>query len=77
MLFIPIVIYINTFGFGVWDNHTDWGIMGSAFGGIYSIFFSFCTIMVLILQFILQRNMDEHHDGESVCGECVGFFRLH
>jgi hypothetical protein len=37
---VSTALYINTFGFGLWKNHTKWAEMGNFFGGILGPFFS-------------------------------------
>ncbi|MEN0678902.1 hypothetical protein [Plesiomonas shigelloides] len=51
---MPIGFYAHTFGFGIWEKHNDWGVMGSALGGIYTSIFALLTLLILIGQTIFQ-----------------------
>ncbi|MBL4830671.1 MAG: hypothetical protein JKY55_12420 [Aliivibrio sp.] len=50
LLLLPIAFYANSFGIGIWNSHKNWGVMGSAIGGIYTAIFAFLTLLVLICQ---------------------------
>ncbi|PMJ97759.1 hypothetical protein [Vibrio sp. 10N.261.55.A7] len=60
LLAAPIVIYTKSFGIGVWSNHNDWGVMGSAIGGIYTALFAFLTLLVLIGQSSFQLRSHKY-----------------
>lgn len=51
---LPLLAYVKAFGIGIWSDHVNWGIMGSAIGGIYTAIFAFLTLLVLVGQIYFQ-----------------------
>ncbi|WP_368485841.1 hypothetical protein ABZP26_17840 [Pseudoalteromonas sp. SD03] len=60
VLALPIVAYSYQFGFGLWESNQEWAEMGSAIGGFYTPILSILTLVVLVKQFQLQKNMHKH-----------------
>ncbi len=61
ILTLPIYLYINQFGIGVWKEHQEWGVMGSYFGGVMGPLITSISIVFLgyqIREQRLQRNLE-------------------
>ncbi|EJN6718012.1 hypothetical protein NQO50_004406 [Vibrio vulnificus] len=55
---LPISLYAYQFGFGLWDSHEDWGIMGSYFGGILAPIFTGISVIFLAFQIREQVKLN-------------------
>lgn len=53
---MPISKYIQHFGTRVSSDHVRWAEMGSAMSGIYGPILASLTFVVLVFQFVLQRQ---------------------
>ena len=61
LLFSPVVLYVNTFGGDLSQDHSRWAEFGSAIGGIYAPILGFTTLVVLIRQLFLQKQMNDQY----------------
>lgn len=61
LLFFPVVLYVNTFGGDLSQDHSRWAEFGSAIGGIYAPILGFTTLVVLIRQLFLQKQMNDQY----------------
>ncbi|PKG80057.1 hypothetical protein CXF80_18110 [Shewanella sp. Actino-trap-3] len=60
-LILPITLYIYKFGFGLWDKHSDWALMGSYFGGVVGPIITSISIVFLGYQLreqLIQRKSE-------------------
>ncbi len=64
LLCLPIIFYIYNFGLGIWQEHSDWAVMGSALGGIYTPILAILTLAVLIKQLQLQVQVKNYEQRE-------------
>ena len=71
ILVLPIAVYAYQFGFGLWDSNKEWAEMGSAIGGLYTPILAILTLVVLVKQFQLQKNMHKHE--QRVVSRDIGF----
>ena len=46
---VPAILYLNQFGFGLWEKHEDWAFLGAFFGGVLGPLFTFITVLLLIM----------------------------
>jgi hypothetical protein len=60
ILMMPIVVYVNVFGYKVSNKHQVWGEMGSAMSGIYGPILTILTVSLLIHQLRLQQQTNKH-----------------
>lgn len=67
---LPIYLYINQFGFGVWSNHNDWGVMGSFFGGVIGPIITTISLLFLAVQIRIQTKQRKEEALLHVCSEC-------
>lgn len=67
---LPIILYINQFGIGVWDKHEDWARMGSYFGGIIGPITTTISLLFLGWQISLQTKQRKEEITLHVCSEC-------
>lgn len=61
----PILAYAYRFGFGAWDGNEDWAHMGSALGGLYAPLFALFTLLILVMQFLHQKNFGLYQQRET------------
>ncbi|MBL0534811.1 hypothetical protein JD541_17750 [Aeromonas dhakensis] len=61
LLFSPVVLYVNIFGGNLSQDHSRWAEFGSAIGGIYAPILGFITLVVLIRQLSLQKQMNDQY----------------
>ncbi|MBO2901026.1 hypothetical protein ACFX5Z_05760 [Aeromonas dhakensis] len=61
LLFSPVALYVNTFGGDLSQDHSRWAEFGSAIGGIYAPILGFITLVVLIRQLYLQKQMNDQY----------------
>ncbi|MFQ1976847.1 hypothetical protein ACK36B_04570 [Aeromonas veronii] len=61
LLFSPIAFYVNTFGGELSQDHSRWAEFGSAIGGVYAPILGFITLIVLIRQLSLQKQMNDQY----------------
>ncbi|MDO2950292.1 hypothetical protein [Aeromonas simiae] len=61
LLFSPVVLYINTFGGELSQDHSRWSEFGSVIGGIYAPILGFITLVVLTCQLSLQNKMNDQY----------------
>ncbi|HHQ4805208.1 hypothetical protein [Aeromonas veronii] len=61
LLFSPVALYVNTFGGDLSQDHSRWAEFGSAIGGIYAPILGFITLVVLICQLSLQKQMNDQY----------------
>ncbi|WP_421266080.1 hypothetical protein [Aeromonas veronii] len=61
LLFSPVALYVNTFGGDLSQDHSRWAEFGSAIGGIYAPILGFITLVVLIRQLSLQKQMNDQY----------------
>ncbi|MEP0357364.1 hypothetical protein [Paraglaciecola sp.] len=61
----PILAYAYKFGFGVWESNEDWAHMGSAIGGLYAPLFALFTLLILVKQFLHQRDFGVYQQREA------------
>ncbi len=64
-LTMPILFYIYRFGFGIWDEHSDWALMGSALGGLYTPILALLTLAVLVKQLQIQSQSRNYEQREA------------
>lgn len=70
MIGIPIILYVNQFGFGIWDKHEDWARMGSYFGGVLGPIITTVSLLFLGWQIGAQTKQRKEEVTLHVCGEC-------
>ncbi len=61
LLFPPVVLYVSKFGGDLSQDHSRWAEFGSAIGGIYAPILGFITLVVLIRQLYLQKQMNDQY----------------
>ncbi len=61
LLFSPVVLYVSKFGGDLSQDHSRWAEFGSAIGGIYAQILGFITLVVLIRQLYLQKQMNDQY----------------
>ncbi|MBL0651350.1 hypothetical protein [Aeromonas caviae] len=61
LLFSPVVLYVSKFGGDLSQDHSRWAEFGSAIGGIYAPILGFITLVVLIRQLYLQKQMNDQY----------------
>ena len=74
LFLLPIAFYIYHFGVGLWNSHTDWALMGSALGGIYTPILAILTLAVLLKQLQIQtqvRNYEQREISRKIVFEMV------
>lgn len=54
ILLLPVVAYIYQFGFGLWQEPSQWSDLGGYIGGIYTPILTILTLSVLCVQIYLQ-----------------------
>jgi len=65
----PILIYMAHFGFEISSDHTRWSEMGSAFSGIYTPVIALATLVVLAMQYNLQRRLSQKEEIQALIAE--------
>ena len=70
MIGLPIFLYINQFGLGVWDKHEDWARMGSYFGGVVGPIITTISLLFLGWQIGVQTKQRREENILHVCAEC-------
>ena len=70
LISLPIILYINQFGFGVWDKHEDWARMGSYFGGVVGPIITTISLLFLGWQIGVQTKQRKEENTLHVCAEC-------
>jgi hypothetical protein len=70
MICVPIILYINQFGLGVWNNHEDWARMGSYFGGVVGPIITTISLLFLGWQIGIQTKQRKEESTLHVCAEC-------
>lgn len=68
-LLSPLVIYATQFGIGVWTDHSEWALMGTAIGGIYSPILAIATLALLYKQYQLQRSISKSQNMIMMCSD--------
>lgn len=79
VLSLPIILYSYQFGIGLWPTHSQWAEMGSAIGGIYTPILSMLTLLVLVMQFQIQKQMHNHEQratSRKICFDLVEKFSI-
>lgn len=71
ILVIPIAVYAYQFGFGLWETNEEWAEMGSAIGGLYTPILAILTLVVLVKQLQLQKDMHKHE--QRIVSRDIGF----
>lgn len=61
----PVVAYLCVFGVKLSTDHTRWAEFGSAIGGIYAPLVALLTLVVLIRQVALQKQMNTHEADQA------------
>lgn len=61
----PVVTYLWVFGTKLSTDHARWADFGSAIGGIYSPLVALLTLVVLLRQVALQRQMNIHESDQA------------
>ena len=55
LIFAPIVFFILQFNVGFFDTVSEWGDVGSFFGGVYTPILSFLTLFLLLFQSSIMK----------------------
>jgi uncharacterized membrane protein len=61
ILSLPIAAYMFQFGWGFWNESSEWSELGSYIGGIYAPILTLLTLAVLCFQFYLQVLQHRQH----------------
>lgn len=56
LIITPIVFFILQFNVGFFDTVSEWGDVGSFFGGVYSPILSFLTLFLLLFQSSIMKS---------------------
>jgi hypothetical protein len=64
-LVFPLVVYVATFGASLSASHARWAEFGSAMSGIYSPIVAIATLLVLLMQVRLQRQVNDHQYDQT------------
>lgn len=60
LVLVPIFFYINTFGFGLWNEHTKWAELGSFFGGVLGPIITVISVGFLFIQLKTNNKQQQH-----------------
>ena len=61
----PVVVYVATFGASLSKSHSIWSEFGSAMSGIYAPIVALTTLMVLLAQLGLQKQLHTHETDQA------------
>ncbi|ATC81461.1 hypothetical protein [Pseudoalteromonas agarivorans] len=59
-LLVPIFLYTNQFGLGLWDDHAKWAEMGSFFGGILGPIVTVISIGFIYIQLKVHQKQQQY-----------------
>jgi hypothetical protein len=62
---MPVVVYVATFGASLSRSHSTWAEFGSAMAGIYAPIVALTTLMVLLAQLGLQKQLHTHETDQA------------
>ena len=60
LVIVPVFLYINTFGFGLWDEHAKWAELGNFFGGVLGPIITVISVGFLFLQLKANNAQQQH-----------------
>ena len=66
LLFLaPVVVYVSTFGTSLSKSHSIWSEFGSAMSGVYAPIVALSTLLVLLAQLGLQKQLHTHETDQA------------
>lgn len=71
VILIPVVLYFHKFGFGLWDSHEDWAMMGDFFAGTLGPIITAFSLIFLGLQVKEQTSQRKAGEVSRRCHESV------
>ncbi|MCH7349864.1 hypothetical protein [Aeromonas sp. MR7] len=60
ILLSPILAYIYKFGFGFWEQSSEWSDLGSYVGGTYTPILSLITLAIISTQIFIQHQQYQY-----------------